>query len=182
MVMDPRDETRFRVKSIEKYTECSESTEFVNWIINCCPDDNKLLSLAEDILDIFGEDSADTIFSILEARKDSIKLELSTIRGKGIVFLRTVNELIRRTSKVETLETLGRICVLVSQLLGVCERSGVNLKGECGKADSLDIVYGFPEKTREILSDLLLKINTIETDAHILSNVIFYLLEFVVFF
>jgi hypothetical protein len=55
-------------------------------------------------------------------------------KGKALVLLRTLNELLRRLSKMgeRNTEFCGRILIFLSQAFPLGERSGVNLRGEYG--------------------------------------------------
>ncbi|KAJ3834145.1 THO complex subunit 1 transcription elongation factor-domain-containing protein [Lentinula raphanica] len=55
-------------------------------------------------------------------------------KGKALVLLRTLNDLLRRLSKAggETIGFSGRILTYLSQVFPLGERSGVNLRGEYG--------------------------------------------------
>lgn len=54
-------------------------------------------------------------------------------KGKALVLLRTLNDLLRRLSKMgSTTLFCGRILTFLSQIFPLGERSGVNLRGEYG--------------------------------------------------
>jgi hypothetical protein len=55
-------------------------------------------------------------------------------KGKALILLRTLNELLRRLSKMgeRNTEFCGRILIFLSQVFPLGERSGVNLRGEYG--------------------------------------------------
>ena len=55
-------------------------------------------------------------------------------KGKALILLRTLNELLRRLSKMgeKNTEFCGRILIFLSQVFPLGERSGVNLRGEYG--------------------------------------------------
>lgn len=54
-------------------------------------------------------------------------------KGKGLLLLRTLNDLLRRVSKTGSTTTFcGRILNLLSSVFPLCERSAVNLRGEYG--------------------------------------------------
>jgi hypothetical protein len=55
-------------------------------------------------------------------------------KGKALVLLRTLNELLRRLSKMgeKNTEFCGRILIFLSRVFPLGERSGVNLRGEYG--------------------------------------------------
>lgn len=56
-------------------------------------------------------------------------------KGKALVLLRTLNDLLRRLSKMgSTTLFCGRILTFLSQVFPLGERSGVNLRGEYGPA------------------------------------------------
>ena len=54
-------------------------------------------------------------------------------KGKALVLLRTLNDLLRRLSKMgSTTKFCGRILTFLSDVFPLGERSGVNLRGEYG--------------------------------------------------
>lgn len=55
-------------------------------------------------------------------------------KGKALILLRTLNELLKRLSKMgeRNTEFCGRILIFLSQVFPLGERSGVNLRGEYG--------------------------------------------------
>lgn len=54
-------------------------------------------------------------------------------RGKALVILRTLNDLLRRLSKSTHTVFCGRILLFLAQIFPLGERSGVNLRGEFNK-------------------------------------------------
>lgn len=55
---------------------------------------------------------------------------MSSTKGKGLVLLRTCNEILRRTSKSNGSTFCGEISLFLSKSFPSAERSGVNLKGD----------------------------------------------------
>ena len=55
-------------------------------------------------------------------------------KGKALILLRTLNELLKRLSKMgeRNTEFCGRILIFLSEVFPLGERSGVNLRGEYG--------------------------------------------------
>lgn len=53
-------------------------------------------------------------------------------KGKALVLLRTLNELLRRLSKTAQTTFCGRILTFLSGAYSLGDRSGVNLRGEFG--------------------------------------------------
>lgn len=51
-------------------------------------------------------------------------------KGKALVLLRTCNELLRRLSKERNTVFCGRILMFLANSFPLCERSGVNVRGE----------------------------------------------------
>lgn len=51
-------------------------------------------------------------------------------RGKGLVLLRMCNILLRRLSKETDTEFCGCILMFLANIFPLCERSGVNLRGD----------------------------------------------------
>ena len=77
--------------------------------------------------------SCSHIFSWIEARADRLTEGMVPQKGKALVLLRTLNDLLRRLSKMgSTTLFCGRILTFLSQVFPLGERSGVNLRGEYG--------------------------------------------------
>ncbi|GBE77325.1 THO complex subunit 1 [Sparassis crispa] len=77
--------------------------------------------------------SCEVIFSWIEARTDRLTEGMVPQKGKALVLLRTLNDLLRRLSKMgATTLFCGRILTFLSQVFPLGERSGVNLRGEYG--------------------------------------------------
>jgi hypothetical protein len=55
---------------------------------------------------------------------------MSSTKGKGLILLRTCNEILRRTSRSNGSIFCGEISLLLSKSFPSAERSGVNLKGD----------------------------------------------------
>lgn len=90
------------------------------------------LLLIEEINERLTIDSASTVFSYLESRVSWLTRDLSPSRGKGLVLLRLLNDLLRRLSKPSRshLVLAGRVLSLLASVFPLGERSGVNLRGE----------------------------------------------------
>jgi hypothetical protein len=69
--------------------------------------------------------------------------------------LRTLNELLRRLSKMGTQNTefCGRILIFLSQVFPLGERSGVNLRGEYGPVWDGPTAKPVPTKSEEMQVD-----------------------------
>ncbi|OBZ68550.1 THO complex subunit 1 [Grifola frondosa] len=73
------------------------------------------------------------IFSWIEERADRLTEGMVPQKGKALVLLRTLNDLLRRLSKTgSTTMFCGRILTFLSRVFPLGERSGVNLRGEYG--------------------------------------------------
>lgn len=86
-----------------------------------------------DLLETQTIDSCSHIFSWIELRADRLTEGMVPQKGKALVLLRTLNDLLRRLSKIRnTTMFCGRILTFMSQVFPLGERSGVNLRGEYG--------------------------------------------------
>ena len=86
-----------------------------------------------DLLETQTIDSCSHIFSWIELRADRLTEGMVPQKGKALVLLRTLNDLLRRLSKIgNTTLFCGRILTFMSQVFPLGERSGVNLRGEYG--------------------------------------------------
>ena len=73
-----------------------------------------------------------SLFSYLETRAQFLGEDMLPTKGKGLVFLRLCNDLLRRLARSYTPHAAfaGRILTLLSTTFAVNERSGVNLRGD----------------------------------------------------
>lgn len=71
---------------------------------------------------------AEWVFAYLEARAGALGTGAIFERGK-LILLRTCNQLLKRFSQTRRASLCGRILLLLSKMLGMSERSGVNLLG-----------------------------------------------------
>lgn len=95
------------------------------------------LTFIEEINERLTVDSACQVFEYLESRADVLTQDVSPSRGKGLVLLRLLNDLLRRLSKPSRshLVLSGRILSLLSAVFPLGDRSGVNLRGEFNTAN-----------------------------------------------
>ncbi|SJX64628.1 related to nuclear matrix protein p84 [Sporisorium reilianum f. sp. reilianum] len=90
------------------------------------------LSLIEELIEGQPISTCSRLFAYTESRVQPLTIDLHPTRGKGLVLLRTCNELLRRLSKPSQQHTVfaGRILSLLAKVFPLGERSGVNLRGE----------------------------------------------------
>ncbi|GAC94847.1 UDP-glucose epimerase [Pseudozyma hubeiensis SY62] len=90
------------------------------------------LSLVEELIESQPISTCSRLFGYTESRVQPLTIDLHPTRGKGLVLLRTCNELLRRLSKPSQQHTVfaGRILSLLAKVFPLGERSGVNLRGE----------------------------------------------------
>ncbi|KAJ7459047.1 THO complex subunit 1 transcription elongation factor-domain-containing protein, partial [Mycena galericulata] len=87
----------------------------------------------QDLLETQTIASCSHIFSWIEARAERLTEGLVPQKGKALILLRTLNDLLRRLSKMgSTTIFCGRILTFLSGVFPLGERSGVNLRGEYG--------------------------------------------------
>jgi THO complex subunit 1 len=113
----------------------------------------------QDLLETQTITSCSHIFSWIEARAQRLTDGMVPQKGKALILLRTLNDLLRRLSKMgSTTLFCGRILTFLSGVFPLGERSGVNLRGEYGpvwegvklaeKVESRE-----PKKTNEVEGD-----------------------------
>ncbi|THH31953.1 hypothetical protein EUX98_g2251 [Antrodiella citrinella] len=86
-----------------------------------------------DLLETQTINSCSHVFSWIEARADRLTEGMVPQKGKALMLLRTLNDLLRRLSKMgATTKFCGRILTFLSSVFPLGERSGVNLRGEFG--------------------------------------------------
>ncbi|KAJ6575486.1 UDP-glucose 4-epimerase [Mycena capillaripes] len=90
-------------------------------------------TVLQDLLETQTVASCSHIFSWLEARAERLMDGLVPQKGKALILLRTLNDLLRRLSKTgSTTIFCGRILTFLSGVFPLGERSGVNLRGDYG--------------------------------------------------
>ena len=98
--------------------------------------------------------------SYLEIRASWLTENMVPTSGKGLVYLRLCNELLRRLSRAHTRHAAvaGRILSLLASTFAVHERSGVNLKGDFDTARSTqidEVVAEAPSLSKPTLDEVL---------------------------
>ncbi|KAH9923139.1 UDP-glucose 4-epimerase [Epithele typhae] len=87
----------------------------------------------QDLLETQTIASCSHIFSWIEAHADRLTVGMVPQKGKALVLLRMLNDLLRRLSNTgATTMFCGRILAFLSRVFPLGERSGVNLRGEYG--------------------------------------------------
>jgi hypothetical protein len=90
-------------------------------------------TVLQDLLETQTITSCSHIFSWIEERSKRLTSGMVPQKGKALVLLRTLNDLLRRLSKMgSTTIFCGRILTFLSGVFPLGERSGVNLRGEYG--------------------------------------------------
>lgn len=98
-----------------------------------CTDDSFVLLALQDLLETQSVASCAHIFTWIEENGARLTLGMQATKGKALVLLRTLNDLLRRLSKTGSTAMLcGRILTFLSTIFPMGERSGVNLRGEYG--------------------------------------------------
>lgn len=89
--------------------------------------------ILQDVLEIQTIQSCSHVFSWIESRTARLTKDMVPQKGKALVLLRTLNDLLRRLSKMGANTIFcGRILTFLSGVFPLGERSGVNLRGEYG--------------------------------------------------
>ena len=87
----------------------------------------------QDLLETQTITSCSHIFTWIETRAPRLTEGMVPQKGKALVLLRTLNDLLRRLSKMGNMTIFcGRILTFLSGVFPLGERSGVNLRGEYG--------------------------------------------------
>jgi hypothetical protein len=94
-------------------------------------------SIIEELFGLLPIEFIEKLFDFLEMMLDRVTSEIDPGKGKGLILLRSCNDLCKRLSKVDILLiktknelTLGRIKIFLSIVFPICEKSGVNRKGD----------------------------------------------------
>lgn len=91
------------------------------------------LIVLQDLLETQTIPSCSHIFGWIESRANELTAGMVPQKGKALVILRMLNDLLRRLSKMGANTTFcGRILTFLSAVFPLGERSGVNLRGEYG--------------------------------------------------
>jgi THO complex subunit 1 len=116
-------------------------------------------NLLYDLLETQTIPSCSQIFSWIETRADRLTENMVPQKGKALILLRTLNDLLRRLSKMgSTTLFCGRILTFLSQVFPLGERSGVNLRGEYGpvwdgpgtkQEETEDVTMGTAEEAKQ---------------------------------
>jgi THO complex subunit 1 len=102
----------------------------LTWYEEAC-DQTLPFTILEDLLETQTIASCSHIFSWIEERAERLTVGLVPAKGKALTLLRTLNDLLRRLSKMgSTTIFCGRILTFLSGVFPLGERSGVNLRGE----------------------------------------------------
>ena len=92
-------------------------------------------TILQDLLETQTIASCSHIFSWIEAHAERLTAGMVPQKGKALVLLRMLNDLLRRLSNTgATTMFCGRILAFLSRVFPLGERSGVNLRGEYGPA------------------------------------------------
>src|ERR1700722_5537567 len=90
-------------------------------------------TVLQDLLETHTITSCSHIFSWIEERSKRLTIGMVPQKGKALILLRTLNDLLRRLSKMgSATKFCGRILTFLSGVFPLGERSGVNLRGEYG--------------------------------------------------
>ena len=96
-------------------------------------DYNACFCLLEDMFDTLVISEAEQLWKLVEERAPALTPFLSDTPEKStrskLTLIRTCNELLRRLSKSKNTNFCGRILMLLSYMLPLSDRSGVNIKG-----------------------------------------------------
>lgn len=104
----------------------------------------------QDLLETQTINSCSHIFSWIESRSSRLTEGMVPQKGKALILLRTLNDLLRRLSKSgSTTVFCGRILTFLSGVFPLGERSGVNLRGEYGPTWE-DVWYPRPREDRDV--------------------------------
>jgi len=85
--------------------------------------------MIEELVDCTVIEIGKLLFEYMHSRSARLVEGFNPTKGKGLILLRTTNELKRRLSRETDAAFIGRIMIFISLLLPPWERSGVNLRG-----------------------------------------------------
>lgn len=105
----------------------------VNAIQRQLVDPNLAMQTLEYLFEAMSVHKADQLFTYLETRRGLLTKDMVLGKGKALTILRTLNDLLRRSSKSTHTVFCGRIRLFLANTFPLGERSGVNLRGEFNK-------------------------------------------------
>lgn len=92
-----------------------------------------VFEILEELLETQTVASCSHIFTWIERHSDRLTEGMVPQKGKALILLRALNELLRRLSKTGSTTTFcGRILTFLSTVFPIGDRSGVNLRGDYG--------------------------------------------------
>ncbi|KAF9532095.1 THO complex subunit 1 transcription elongation factor-domain-containing protein [Crepidotus variabilis] len=117
----------------------------------------------QDLLETQTIASCSHIFSWIESRAQRLTQGMVPQKGKALILLRTLNDLLRRLSKMgSTTIFCGRILTFLSGVFPLGERSGVNLRGEYGPTwEGVQLV----DKSKLLSSESGMKVDELDPNA-----------------
>ncbi|KAF9915486.1 hypothetical protein BX616_006052 [Lobosporangium transversale] len=146
-------ETAFKLKFLQIQNELAVSMpklldaifQCLDLLLRCSErslvDDVTPLNCLEEIFEYQTIEASEQIYNYLESRVDRLTMNLVVGKGKGLTLLRLCNDLLRRLSKDKNAVLCGRILMLLTGVLPLKERSGVNLRGEFN-LDNITLLEG----------------------------------------
>lgn len=132
------------------YVPCGNTSQSRFFLEACEP--TFPLTILQDLLETQTISSCSQIFSWIESRAERLTEGMVPQKGKALILLRMLNDLLRRLSKMGSSTMFcGQILTFLSGVFPLGERSGVNLRGEYGP--SWEGVQ-FPDKPLSSTSDM----------------------------
>ncbi|KAF8321536.1 hypothetical protein DL93DRAFT_2163154 [Clavulina sp. PMI_390] len=113
------------------------------------------LWILSDLFDMHTIEGCVRLFDWLETRSERLTRNMVPSKGKALVLLRQLNNLVRRVSKTgDVVKFNGKILNFLSGAFPLGERSGVNLRGECGPQwEDVPLPPGYiPLETRKAIA------------------------------
>src|SRR5712671_1018484 len=131
------DELEDRLELVLTFTELGEHTplgpSFYSYPKTDVCEQSFPFTILQDLLEMQTIPSCSHIFSWIESRASRLTIGMVPQKGKALILLRTLNDLLRRLSKMGSNTIFcGRILTFLSGVFPLGERSGVNLRGEYG--------------------------------------------------
>ena len=111
-----------------------------------------VFAVLQDLLETQTVASCSHIFSWIERHSARLTEGMVPQKGKALLLLRTLNDLLRRVSKTGNTTTFcGRILTFLSAVFPLGDRSGVNLRGDYGPQwEPVSFKKDLPEERMEV--------------------------------
>ncbi|KAJ3341857.1 hypothetical protein HDU93_003978 [Gonapodya sp. JEL0774] len=155
-----REELFKQLEDLLDLAQCSADLKHSN--------DTTPMQTIEDLMEMLPLEGCEMLFDLLEERAERLLANMLSNKGKGVIFLRFCNELLRRLSRTRNTGFAGRIIMLMTAGFPLSERSAVNLPGNFNLDNNTFYgirAEGYSGTTPELLADSASSDGELEADS-----------------